>query len=115
MSRIAKVYYTNQFAGMLVEDDRGYTFTYEESYLQDQESQPISLSLPLRREPFSSKTMFSFFDGLIPEGWLLDIAQKNWKLNPRDRMGLLLSCCKDCIGAVSIVPESNEGAAHEKQ
>ena len=49
--------------------------------------------------------MIPFFDGLIPEGWLLDIAQKNWKLDPRDRMGLLLTCCKDCIGAVSIVPE----------
>ena len=46
--------------------------------------------------------LFPFFDGLIPEGWLLDIAEKNWKLNPRDRMGLLLACCKDCIGAVSI-------------
>jgi serine/threonine-protein kinase HipA len=33
---------------------------------------------------------------------LLDIAQKNWKLNPTDRMGLLLACCKDCIGVVSV-------------
>jgi serine/threonine-protein kinase HipA len=48
--------------------------------------------------------LFSFFDGLIPEGWLLDIAEKNWKLNPRDRMGLLLMCCKDCIGAISVHP-----------
>jgi serine/threonine-protein kinase HipA len=47
--------------------------------------------------------MFPFFDGLIPEGWLLDIATKNWKLNPNDRMGLLMTCCKDCIGAVGIV------------
>ena len=46
--------------------------------------------------------MFPFFDGLIPEGWLLDIAQKNWKLNPRDRMEILLKTCHDCIGAVSI-------------
>jgi serine/threonine-protein kinase HipA len=33
---------------------------------------------------------------------LLDIAEKNWKLHPRDRMGLLLACCKDCIGAISV-------------
>jgi serine/threonine-protein kinase HipA len=51
--------------------------------------------------------LFPFFDGLIPEGWLLDIAQKNWKLNPRDRMGLLMACCKDCIGAVSVHPLNN--------
>ena len=48
--------------------------------------------------------MFPFFDGLIPEGWLLDIAETNWKINQRDRMGLLLAFCKDCIGAVSIIP-----------
>jgi serine/threonine-protein kinase HipA len=51
--------------------------------------------------------MLPFFDGLIPEGWLLEIAEKNWKLNPRDRMGLLLACCRDCIGAVSIEEDNS--------
>jgi serine/threonine-protein kinase HipA len=46
--------------------------------------------------------IFPFFDGLIPEGWLLDVATKSWKINERDRMGLLLACCNDCIGAVSV-------------
>jgi serine/threonine-protein kinase HipA len=41
---------------------------------------------------------------MIPEGWLLDIAEHTWKLDPRDRMGLLLACCRDCIGAVSVIP-----------
>jgi len=40
-------------------------------------------------ETFHSMVMFSFFDGLILEGWLLDIAERNCKLNPRDGMGLL--------------------------
>lgn len=44
----------------------------------------------------------SHFDGLIPEGWLLDIAMKNWKLNHDDRFGLLLTVCKDSIGDVRI-------------
>ena len=69
---------------------------------------PISLTLPLQEKPFTSKILFPFFDGLIPEGWLLDIAQNNWKLNPRDRMGLLIACCKDCIGAVSVHPLNNK-------
>jgi serine/threonine-protein kinase HipA len=59
--------------------------------------------LPLSVQAYSAKVLFPFFDGLIPEGWLLDIAQTNWKLNYSDRMGLLLACCKDCIGAVSVV------------
>ena len=54
--------------------------------------------------------LFPFFDGLIPEGWLLDIAEKNWKLNQRDRMGLLMACCADCIGAVSVHAVNEEEA-----
>ena len=59
-------------------------------------------------QPLASNILFPFFDGLIPEGWLLDIAEKNWKLNTRDRMGLLLACCKDCIGAVSVEEVTEE-------
>lgn len=32
--------------------------------------------MPLREEPFPNNTLHPFFDGLIPEGWQLDIAQK---------------------------------------
>jgi serine/threonine-protein kinase HipA len=109
MSRKAKIYYTDLFAGTLTEDETEYTFKYDDVYLQSPNSQPISLTFPIKKELFRSKTMFPFFDGLIPEGWLLDIAQKNWKLNPRDRMGLLLSCCKDCIGAVSVINDTGKG------
>ncbi len=62
--------------------------------------------LPLSKEAYSSKTLFSFFDGLIPEGWLLDdVVSRNWKINNRDRFGLLLVACKDCIGNVTIMEE----------
>ena len=100
----AEIKMHNELAGWLSQDENGYHFQYAPAYLQSANSKPISLIMPLQQEPFTSKVMFSFFDGLIPEGWLLDIAEKNWKLNPRDRMGLLLACCKDCIGAVSVHP-----------
>ena len=58
--------------------------------------------MPLSDKAYKSMVMFPFFDGLTPEGWLLDIAKKNWKLNSRDRMEVLLNTCQDCIGAVSI-------------
>ena len=100
-----KIYDTT--AGWLVEDENGYHFNYDSSYLNSSNPDPVSLTLPLKVQPYTSKILFPFFDGLIPEGWLLDIAQKNWKLNPRDRMGLLMACCKDCIGAVSVHPLNN--------
>ena len=97
-------------AGWLSQDEEGYHFVYAPDYLSSLQPQPISHTLPLSNNPYTSNVLFPFFDGLIPEGWLLDIAEKNWKLNPRDRMGLLLACCKDCIGAVSVHPlnEDNE-------
>jgi serine/threonine-protein kinase HipA len=95
-------------AGWLTQDEYGYHFSYDPNYLKLPDSEAVSLTLPLQEAPFSSKVLFPFFDGLIPEGWLLDIAEKNWKLNPRDRMGLLLSCCKDCIGAVSVYEVKEE-------
>lgn len=100
--RKAEIKIHNRTAGWLSQDEDGYHFIYDASYLKLPDVEPISLTLPLRDTSYASKMLFAFFDGLIPEGWLLDIAERNWKLNPRDRMELLLVCCKDCIGAVSI-------------
>jgi len=106
--RKAKIYMHEFWAGTLTEDENGYHFVYEPSYLESAFAEPVSLSLPLSGNKFSSNVLFPFFDGLIPEGWLLEIAERNWKLNPRDRMGILLSTCRDCIGAVSVEPFETE-------
>jgi len=105
--RKAKVYMLNDLAGYLVENENGYSFLYDADFLAISTAKPISLTIPLQDKPHISRTMFPFFDGLIPEGWLLEIAEKNWKLNARDRMGLLLVCCRDCIGAVSIEDDNS--------
>lgn len=102
--RRAEVFIQGSLAGVLEEGSASYIFTYDGAYLADKGAVAISLSLPLRMESYEDKRLFPFFDGLIPEGWLLDIAEHTWKLNPRDRMGLLLACCRDCIGAVSVIP-----------
>ena len=100
----AKIYMHDDWAGTLIEDDEGFHYSYENEYLKKENPEPISLTIPLTTEIYSSKILFPFFDGLIPEGWLLDIAKKNWKLDTRDRMSILLVTCKDCIGAVSVEP-----------
>ena len=107
--KIAKVYMHDKWAGKLTEDEDGYHFQYEKSYLDQPNSEAISVTFPLTSDRYDSKILFPFFDGLIPEGWLLDIAQKNWKLDPRDRMSILLKTCHDCIGAVSIQPQEENG------
>ena len=103
--RQAKILYNNQFCGLLTETDDGiFTFQYDENYVEENPSQFITFTMPVKKEEYTDKRLFAFFEGLIPEGWLLDIASKNWKINPNDRMGLLLACCQNCIGAVSVQP-----------
>jgi serine/threonine-protein kinase HipA len=102
--RKASVYVRDRFAGFLSETDSGYRFAYDAEYLTLPDAQAISLTLPLREAPYESNVLFPFFDGLIPEGWMLNIAERNWKINRRDRMALLLTCCRDCIGNVSVMP-----------
>lgn len=102
--RRAKIYYQSRLAGVLSEEDTGYRFVYDNDYLRQPDAIPVSLTMPLSQKEFESNVLFPFFDGLIPEGWLLDISVQNWKLDPRDRMGLLMTCCRDCIGAVSVEP-----------
>jgi len=102
----AKIYYDTMLAGRLVENEDGFFFQYDENYLNLPSARPVSLTLPLQQQAYASQVLFPFFDGLIPEGWLLDIARENWKINERDRMALLLACCKDCIGNISVVSEN---------
>ncbi len=101
-----KVLIQEKVAGHVWQDENGYWFEYTDEYVNQPIYGSISQTLPVEGKIFNEKnSMIPFFDGLIPEGWLLDIALDNWKINEKDRMELLLLVCKDCIGAVSIESE----------
>ena len=70
----AVVYLRDIKAGILTEDENGYLFEYDTDFLKSSNAEAISLTLPLSDKPYRDKVLFPFFDGLIPEGWLLDIA-----------------------------------------
>lgn len=98
-----KVYIKDVFCGIITESEEGYTFEYDKAYLNMDGATALSPTMPLTVEPYVKEMMFPVFDGLIPEGWLLDIAQSSWKIDARDRMSLLLVCCKDCIGDIGVI------------
>lgn len=103
------VKYNNIEAGLLTEMDNGeYLFEYNEKYVQTNPNQFITFQMPVTTRPYRSKRLFPFFDGLIPEGWLLNIATESWRINKNDRMGLLLACCQNAIGAVSVHPVNTQ-------
>jgi len=102
MKNKGNVFFQDEVAGYILETDEGYEFSYDSRYLGGSDPQPVSLTLPLSDKVYKSKTLFPFFDGLIPEGWLLDHASVKWKIKTNDRFQLLLATCSDAIGAVSI-------------
>lgn len=108
------VKYNNIVAGILSELDNGdYVFEYDKAYIVNYPNQFITFNMRVTKQPFISKRLFPFFDGLIPEGWLLNIAAESWKINKNDRMGLLLACCQNTIGAVSVHPYQTKDNADE--
>lgn len=96
------VFVSDHPAGSIAETDTGYIFQYDPQYLEMPDALPVSLSLPLRSEPFTSSSLFPFFDGLIPEGWLLHTAQHCLKFNVLDRFSALGTVCRDVVGYVSV-------------
>jgi serine/threonine-protein kinase HipA len=78
-------------------------FSYDPAWLAHPDAVPISLTLPLGAEPFDTPGLHPFFENLLPEGWLLELATSKLKIPKDDAFGLLLATCADCVGAVEIV------------
>lgn len=102
--RTAEVRLDGRRAGVLREVEGGTTFVYDPQWLTLPDAQPIALTMPLRDSPYDSRGLHPFFENLLPEGWLLELATHKLKIAKDDAFGLLLATCADCVGAVEIVP-----------
>lgn len=104
--RQCEVYVHGIKAGVLMEDDhREYIFTYDKPYLLGEKNSPVSLTLPLREEPYRSPYLFSFFFNLLSEGENRQIQSQLLRIDPEDDFGILLATAQyDTIGAVTVKP-----------
>lgn len=94
--------------GIIEETDRGSRFSYDAAWLAHPDAVPISLTMPLRTEPYEGRGLLPFFENLLPEGWLLQLTTTNLKISIDDAFGILLATCADCIGAVEVRPATGE-------
>jgi HipA-like protein len=102
MKRVGQVKLSGRPVGTIEEDTGQIVFTYSQQWLAQPDAAPVSLTLPLRPEPYVSQGLHPFFENLLPEGWLLDVTTKKLKISKDDPFGLLLATCRDCVGAVEI-------------
>jgi serine/threonine-protein kinase HipA len=104
VGRVGRVKLARKPVGTIEELLGQTTFTYAPEWLARPDAVPVSLTLPLRREPYVSDGLHPFFENLLPEGWLLELTTKKLKISKNDPFGLLLATCRDCVGAVEIEP-----------
>ncbi len=107
MNRKANVYFNRILAGIIEEtgnrDRKKYVYTYDHAYLADPKAPPVSLTLPKRKESYSSKTLFPFFYGLLSEGRMKEIQCRILKIDENDCFGRLINTLEeDCIGPVTV-------------
>ncbi len=115
MSRTGIVYLDGARIGTIYEtEDDAVRFKYDSDYLQSEAPVPISHTLPLRPEPYETLGLHPFFENLLPQGWLQDVATRKLKIAIPDRLGMLLATCADCIGAVEIRPAKIPGRAEDE-
>lgn len=96
MARKIGVWLYNKPAGTLSEDESGFIFCYEANYVGN----ALSLSMPVRAEPYISEELHPFFKGLAPEGWLRKRYSEIQKIDDKDLFGLLMQNGNDLLGAV---------------
>jgi serine/threonine-protein kinase HipA len=97
--RLALVRVNTVNAGILEElGDHRYRFSYQDDY----KGAPVSLTMPVKKPIYEFAVFPAFFEGLLPEGAMLEGLLRKYKLDKTDYFGQLLQVGSDVVGAVTI-------------
>lgn len=100
--RRALVFQRNVLAGRVAQLEAGeWSFVYEPGYT----GAPVSLSLPVRTEPYFFSDFPPFLDGLLPEGAQLEALLRRLKIDRRDCYRQLIAVGQDVVGSLKVIEE----------
>lgn len=110
MKRQGKVFCRGRFAGELGETvDGKFVFAYDSDYLVHPSARPVSLTLPLRQEPYMADRLFPFFAGLLAEGVLKELQCRDLRIDEADSFARLLKTAgSETIGDVTVKEDNNQ-------
>ena len=86
-------------------------FSYFDSYLDNGNAVPISISLPLQQESFSAERTGEFFEGLLPEGFTRRSVAQWLHLDENDYLSILHKLGRECLGAIRVTTEGETRTA----
>ncbi len=98
--RRARVFVNGIMAGELQEIARGKSYRF--NYLEGYKGPPVSLEMPLTRSLYEYDRFPPFFEGLLPEGMMLEGLLRQTKLDRNDLLGQLIAVGADMIGNVTV-------------
>ncbi len=98
--RKVNVYYGETYAGQLVELSKGsYEFTYDDSFLSDSSTPPVSVNMPKSKKVYHADKIFPVFTNMLPEGANRRALCRLMKVDETDFFGMLeMICGMDAIG-----------------
>ena len=86
-------------AGILEQlNDGTYQFIYSDEY----QGEPVSLTMPLTKKVYRFDIFPPFFEGLLPEGIMLEALLRKYKIDRNDYFSQLIIVGEDVVGAVTI-------------
>ena len=97
------VFWGDDRVGILSRTDGQLAFRYEQRWLDNSSSLPMSLSLPLRETAFSDPEARKWFGNLLPEGDFLNAIARRLGRSSGDVFGLLVDLGGECAGAISLL------------
>ncbi|MBK0033059.1 type II toxin-antitoxin system HipA family toxin [Erwinia sp. S43] len=101
------VYMNGYHVGVLTKTGSGaHHFTYDANWIGLPGSRPVSLSMPLRHQPYQGDEVYNFFDNLLPDN--LDIRRRIVTRHQADStqpFDLLAKVGQDSVGALQLVPQ----------
>lgn len=91
-------------------------FCYSNDYLLDPDASALSISLPLRKQPYSPSQTKCFFEGLLPEGFTRHSVARWMHADENDYLSILHGLGRECLGAICVSAEGEEAeeASYER-
>jgi serine/threonine-protein kinase HipA len=106
LERRLNVYLRNDLVGRLwLDEGRRLVFQYDSGWLKRKSPVPLSLSLPLKADPYLEDAARPFFSNLLPEAGIRQTLARRLRISEQNDFDLLREIGGECAGAVSVLPE----------
>jgi serine/threonine-protein kinase HipA len=81
-----------------IKSGKEYSFSYHENY----DGPPVSLTMPVSMPAYTFDHFPPFFDGLLPEGVMLEGLLRQKKIDAKDYFSQLVVVGKELVGTITV-------------